>query len=57
MTDMEFATKALEEAKVQVIPGSLMEGGEGLIRVSYATSIDIIHEGVERLKNWLESRA
>ena len=57
MTDMEFATKALEEAKVQVIPGSLMEGGEGLIRVSYATSIDTIHEGVERLKNWLESRA
>ncbi len=57
MTDMEFATRALEEAKVQVIPGSLMEGGEGLIRVSYATSIDTIHEGVERLKNWLESRA
>ena len=57
MTDMEFATKALEEAAVQVIPGSLMQGGEGLIRVSYATSIENIHEGVRRLREWLENRA
>ena len=57
MTDMEFATEALEEAKVQVIPGSLMKGGEGLIRVSYATSLENIHEGVRRLQTWLESRS
>jgi aspartate/methionine/tyrosine aminotransferase len=56
MTDMEFATEALEHAKVQVIPGSLMIGGEGLIRVSYATSLENIHEGVRRLREWLESR-
>lgn len=56
MTDMEFATKALAEAQVQVIPGSLMIGGEGLIRVSYATSLENIHEGVRRLEAWLESR-
>ena len=57
MTDMEFATEALEKAQVQVIPGSLMEGGEGLIRVSYATSLENIHEGVRRLRTWLETRA
>lgn len=57
MTDMEFATEALEKAQVQVIPGSLMKGGEGLIRVSYATSLENIHEGVRRLKAWLESRS
>jgi aspartate/methionine/tyrosine aminotransferase len=56
MTDLEFATEALEKAQVQVIPGSLMKGGEGLIRVSYATSLENIHEGVRRLREWLESR-
>ena len=57
MSDMEFATEALEKAQVQVIPGSLMKGGEGLIRVSYATSLENIHEGVRRLRKWLESRS
>jgi aspartate/methionine/tyrosine aminotransferase len=57
MTDIEFATLALKEAKVQVIPGSLMKGGEGLIRISYATSLENIHEGVRRLKTWLEQRS
>ena len=55
MDDIEFATRALEEAKVQLIPGSLMEGGEGFVRISYATSLDNIYEGVSRLSNWLSS--
>lgn len=55
MDDFEFATRALEEAKVQIIPGSLMEGGEGFIRISYATSTENIHEGVRRLSEWLNS--
>ena len=54
MDDIEFATKALEEAQVQVVPGSLMPGGEGLIRMSYGTSLDQIREGCKRLKNWLQ---
>ena len=53
MTDIEFADRALSEARVQVIPGSLMEGGDGLIRLSYATSLENIHEGIERLNAWL----
>ena len=33
-----------------------MQGGEGLIRISNATSVDNIHEGIRRLLEWLESR-
>ena len=55
MNDIEFATRALEEAKVQLIPGSLMEGGEGFVRISYATSMDNIKEGIRRLDKWLSS--
>ena len=55
MTDIEFADRALSEARVQVIPGSLMKGGEGLIRLSYATSLENIHEGIERMQQWLSS--
>ena len=54
MDDIEFATRALEEAGVQLVPGSLMPGGEGLNRLSYGTSLDQIREGCKRLKNWLE---
>ena len=53
MDDVEFATRALKEAKVQLIPGSLMQGGEGLVRISYATSMENIEEGVRRLRSWL----
>ena len=55
MTDIEFANRALDEAKVQLIPGSLMEGGEGFVRISYATSMENIEEGVRRLRKWLTS--
>ena len=55
MTDIEFADRALSEARVQVIPGSLMQGGEGLVRLSYATSLENIREGIERLNSWLSN--
>lgn len=55
MDDLEFATRALEEANVQLIPGSLIEGGEGFVRISYATSAEDIREGVRRLDEWLKS--
>ena len=55
MDDVEFATRALKEAKVQLIPGSLMQGGEGLVRISYATSMENIEEGVRRLRSWLSN--
>ena len=53
MDDIEFATRALHEAKVQVIPGSLMIGGDNLVRMSYATSLEDLEEGIRRLRTWL----
>ena len=55
MSYIEFAQRALSEAKVQLIPGSLMDGGEGFIRISYATTPDNIREGVKRLSTWLNT--
>jgi aspartate/methionine/tyrosine aminotransferase len=52
MTDVEFANGALD-AGVQLIPASLITGGSGFIRVSYACSEEVIIEGLERLKKWL----
>ena len=54
MDDIEFATRALDEANVQLVPGSLMPGGEGLVRMSYGTNVDQIREGCKRLKDWLQ---
>ena len=54
MDDIEFATRALEEAGVQLVPGSLMPGGEGLVRMSYGTNLEQIREGCKRLKDWLQ---
>ncbi len=52
MTDIEFAEGALE-AGVQLIPASLITGGEGFVRVSYAADEEAIHEGLSRLRSWL----
>jgi aspartate/methionine/tyrosine aminotransferase len=52
MTDIEFADGALE-AGVQLIPTSLITGGEGFVRISYAADEEAIHEGLRRLRAWL----
>ncbi len=52
MSDVEFADGALE-AGVQLIPASLITGGEGFVRVSYAADEDAIEEGLRRLRAWL----
>ncbi len=51
--DLDFTSYLLEEAKVAVVPGSAF-GKEGYIRMSYATSMENIKEGLERIKNALE---
>lgn len=53
MDDKTFATRALDEAQVQLVPASLMPGGEGFCRISYATNIPNIKEGCKRLREWL----
>ena len=52
MTDVEFADGALA-AGVQLIPTSLIAGGEGFVRISYAADEEVIQEGLRRLKAWL----
>ncbi|NPA13464.1 MAG: pyridoxal phosphate-dependent aminotransferase [Aquificae bacterium] len=51
--DIDFTTYLLEEAKVAVVPGSAF-GKEGYIRLSYATSMDNIKEGMDRIKKALQ---
>lgn len=48
LKDTEFCTRLLETEKVAAVPGSSF-GAEGYLRLSYATSDEIIKKGVERL--------
>lgn len=48
-----LAYRILDEAGVALAPGvDFGPGGEGFLRVSYATSLDRLREGVERLGSW-----
>lgn len=51
----DFAELFLEKARVAVVPGGGF-GAEGYVRWSYATSMDNIVEGLQRLKNFLENK-
>jgi len=51
-TDIEFADYLLDVAKIAVVPGSAF-GAEGYVRLSYATSIENIRNGIDRLKKAL----
>ncbi|AKL98706.1 pyridoxal phosphate-dependent aminotransferase [Endomicrobium proavitum] len=48
-TDSEFAQYLLETAKIAVVPGSAF-GADGYMRLSYATSLELIKEGMDRLE-------
>ncbi|REB10180.1 pyridoxal phosphate-dependent aminotransferase [Sporosarcina sp. BI001-red] len=50
-----FAKALLEEANVAVIPGSGF-GSEETIRLSYATSIDLLEEAVHRIDQFVKSK-
>ncbi|WOV89076.1 pyridoxal phosphate-dependent aminotransferase [Sporosarcina oncorhynchi] len=50
----EFAAALLTDAKVAVIPGSGF-GSSDTIRLSYATSIDLIEEAVKRIRTFVEA--
>lgn len=51
----DFATALLTEANVAVIPGSGF-GSPNTIRLSYATSIDLLEEAVRRIHAFVESK-
>ena len=50
---LDFAKVLLDEAKVAVIPG-IGFGDDDYIRLSYATSMENIEEGLKRIKNLVE---
>ena len=54
ITSEEVQKKILEKAKVSVVPGLKQwfgEGAEGYIRLSFATSENILREALSRIKN------
>ncbi|MGA1864016.1 MAG: pyridoxal phosphate-dependent aminotransferase [bacterium] len=54
---MHFSLELLEKAGVAVTPGiDFGENAEGYIRFSYATSLENIAEGMDRLKKFLAAR-
>jgi aspartate/methionine/tyrosine aminotransferase len=56
MDGTTFAARAMDEAKVQVIPLESLPGGEGFVRLSYAAEDDVIEEGLKRLSEWLNNQ-
>jgi aspartate aminotransferase len=54
MSSMNFADRLLSKSNVAVIPG-IAFGNDKTIRLSYATSMDIIKEGLDRLENFCKT--
>ena len=50
--DVHLATVLLEKAHVAVVPGSAFGSGD-FVRLSYATSMEQIEEGLKRIKNFV----
>jgi len=51
----EFAEALLKEEGVAVVPGSVFgDGGEGHLRVSYATGLDELREATDRIERFLD---
>lgn len=53
MTSSEMATYLLDEVRVALVPGSAF-GAEGFLRLSYATSMENIKEGIDRVQKAVE---
>ncbi|CAG9609420.1 aminotransferase A [Pseudoneobacillus rhizosphaerae] len=56
MTSFDFSLRLLKEAGVAVVPGdSFSGGGEGYIRMSFAASIEMLEEGLNRMERFIHS--
>jgi aspartate aminotransferase len=51
--DIEFADALLQDVGVALVPGSAF-GSEGCIRISFATSMDILRDAMDRLQRFAE---
>ncbi|MDM5228684.1 aminotransferase [Cytobacillus sp. NJ13] len=55
LSSEEFAEKLLLEEKVAVVPGNIFgESGEGHVRCSYATSMELLQEAIKRIGLFLK---
>ena len=52
-SSLDFANELLEQRKVAVIPGVAF-GADHYIRLSYATSLEIIEEGLNRIEDFIK---
>ena len=55
MTSLQFSDGLLESQQVAVIPG-IAFGADDCIRLSYATNLDTINKGMDRLEKFVRSR-
>ena len=56
LSSREFAIRLLQEKHTVVVPGTgFGEGGEGFVRISYATSEENIREGLKRIAEFVAS--
>jgi aspartate aminotransferase len=54
LSSEEFSARLLEDQKVAVVSGHAF-GAEGYIRLSYATSDEVIEKGLSRIKDFCNS--
>jgi aspartate aminotransferase len=53
MDSLTFVRRLLDETKVAVIPGGPF-GDDHFIRISFATDLETIEKGINRIKNWVK---
>lgn len=51
---LDFCEYLLKEAEVALIPGAAF-GSNDFVRMSYATSPEVIEQGIQRILNWVSS--
>ncbi|PJW21356.1 pyridoxal phosphate-dependent aminotransferase [Geobacillus thermodenitrificans] len=57
MPSFDFALDVVEKAGVALVPGSAFsEYGEGYVRLSYAYSLDVLKEGLDRLERYVHEK-
>jgi aspartate aminotransferase len=54
VSSLDFCSKLLDTHQVAMVPGVAF-GADDCIRISYATSVDMIHQGMKRLTQFVKS--
>jgi aminotransferase len=55
-TSFDFSLQLLEQARVAVVPGdAFSEYGEGYVRISYAYSMEVLKEALDRMEKYISS--